>query len=270
MTKISFCIALVAMSGAAEAGITVKSVDDRGAASVISIEGNRLRIDDARQVLIYDGDKKELINADPRKHTYSSGNENDMKRMGADMKKQMEASQAEMRKQMASMPPEQRKQMEEAQKQMQQSAGSSVGGKAGRPTHASAREPVKYEPLGEKKQIAGHSCDLYRVVRGHGSTEKACFIPWGEGVVKKDELKVFDNFADFMGVMTESMGGSREDSRGGWSRELRDAPGLPALIVGASGKTTMQLKSIERGPIGTDKFSPPTGYQKSSKGMFGQ
>ena len=129
---------------------------------------------------------------------------------------------------------------------------------------------MKYEPLGEKKRVAGHSCDLYRVVRGHGSTEKACLIPWSAGAVKKDELKVFDSLAEFMSVMTESMGGSRGDARNEWTRQLLEAPGLPALVTDASGKTEMQLESIVRGSIDADKFSPPAGYKKSSKGVFGE
>jgi hypothetical protein len=178
----------------------------------------------------------------------------------------MEAAQAQLRKQMESMPPEQRKQMEEVQKQMERSAGSS--GKPGRSARSS--EPVKYEPLGQKKQIAGHSCELYRIVRGAGGTEKACLIPWSAGAVKKDELKVFDSLGNFMAVMTESMGASPGEARNEWTTHLREAPGLPALITDAAGKPTMQLESIERGAIDANKFRPPAGYKKSSKGMFGE
>jgi hypothetical protein len=83
-------IALAAMSGAVQAGITVKSVDGSGETSVISIDGNRLRIDGDEQVLVYDGDNKELMTADPRNHTYSTANENDLKQMGAELKKRMD------------------------------------------------------------------------------------------------------------------------------------------------------------------------------------
>jgi Domain of unknown function (DUF4412) len=259
-------MAVLAMSAASQAGITIKSVDGQGETSTILVDGNRLRIE-GKQVLIFDGDKKELITVDPEKRAYSIGTESDMKKMGADVKNQMEGAQVEMRKQMATMPPEQRKQMEEAMKQM----GQSGGGKSGRPPKNGAPEKVTYEPLGEKKQVAGQSCDLYRVVRGgHGGTEQTCFIPWSSGTVKKDELKAFDGFAKFMAVLTESMGGSSDEAKGQWSRELRDAPGLPALILGAPGKTKMKLTSIERGPIDADKFSPPAGYRKSSKPMWGE
>ncbi len=101
-----------------------------------------------------------------------------------------------------------------------------------------------------KKRIAGFTCDLYRVVTQRGSSE-TCYIPWGTGVVTKDDLHAFQLLDDMLSIL------SGDGAVQGWAR-LLDAPGFPAWSADASGREWHVVESIERAAIATSESTIET------------
>lgn len=251
-------IAVLFLVPAAYSGVSA-TIAEKQRTNTFFTEGNRLRIEEGKRILIFDGDSKRLITIDPAKHTYGVSTEADMKALGAKYRGQMEAAEAEMRKAMEKMPPEQRKQMQE----MLSRSGNQTG---------QAMEPPKvqtrYEPTGAKRTVAGHSCQMYRVVENE-SPEEQCLLPWSAGVIKKDELEVFNSLARFMSEVYVGMGREvPKEVREGVLGDLARAPGAPLLRL-RDGEVVSEVKKLERGPVAGDKFAVPAGYTKTGQADLG-
>lgn len=250
-------IAVFALAFAARAGLTVQ-MQQEGRLQTIATEGNRMRIDNAdneARILIFDGDKKVLITIDPQKRTYAEITEADVRKAGERMRQQMEKMRAEAEKQIASLPPEQRKQME----QMLQR------GVNGMPI-ADFPE-AKYQPTGQRKTIAGIACQVYRVTREGLYTHEECLIPWGSQL-KKEDLKAFESFSDFMSLAFSGKEHAR--FRQGFE-EIMPAPGFPVQIVdvGEGRQVQEELKRLSRGGVPAEMFKTPAGFTKVSADEMG-
>lgn len=253
------CCALLA-AGAATAGVTVQMLD-HGKLQTIQIDGNKMRVDDWEgrgRVLTFDGDAKILRIFDTKSRSYGESNSADMRQQGEKFKKQMAEARASMEKEMASLPPEQRKAMEEMMR------------KTGGGSQPQVKQPEKkYQPTGEKKTIAGQRCEVYRVIEGGDSDEEQCLVPWSAGLVKKDDLKVLESFADFWGEALSGMGISRQEMHMQFDA-MRSAPGFPAQTADLSdGKRQVrsEIKSVSRASISADKFLVPPGYKKAGSAI---
>src|SRR5262245_53726568 len=95
--RILFAVFLV--PAAAYSGVSA-TIAEKQRTSTLFVEGSRLRMEDGKRILIFDGDAKRLVTIDPAKHTYGVSTEADMKALGAKYRPQMEAAEAEMRKRM--------------------------------------------------------------------------------------------------------------------------------------------------------------------------
>jgi hypothetical protein len=253
------CSPLLA-AGAATAGVTVQMLD-HGKLQTFQVEGNKMRIDDWEgrgRTLTFDGDAKILRIFDTRSRTYGESNAADMRQQGEKLKQQMAQAKASMEKEMASLPPEQRKAMEEMMRKM--GGGSQAEEK---------QAERKYKPTGEKKGIAGQRCEVYRVIEGKSSDEEQCIVPWSAGVLKKDDLKALESFADFWGEAVSGMGVTRQQMRMQFDA-MRSAPGFPAQTVDLSdGRRQVQseMKSLARAGIPAEKFLVPPGYKKAGSAI---
>jgi len=249
------CSPLLA-AGAAAAGVTVQMLE-HGKLQTVQIDGNKMRVDDWEgrgRALTFDGDAKILRIFDSKSRTYGESNSADMRQQGEKFKQQMSQARASMEKEMASLPPEQRKAMEEMMRKT---------GDGSQPEEKQAEK--KYRPTGEKKAIAGQRCEVYRVIEGGNSDEEQCIIPWSAGVVKKDDLKALESFADFWGEVVSGMGMTRQELHMQFEA-LRSAPGFPAQTaeLQSDGRRDVrnEIKSISRASIAADKFLVPPGYKK--------
>ena len=249
---------LLLVPAAAYAGVSA-TIAEKQRTNTLFVEGNRLRIEEGKRILIFDGDAKQLITIDPAKHTYGVSTEADMKALGARYRPQMEAAEAQMRKQMEKMPPEQRKQMEEMLRRSGLQSGQST---------EPAKVETRYEPTGAKRTVAGHSCQMYRVVENE-SPEEQCLLPWSAGVIKKDDLEVFNSFGRFMSQVYVGMGREvPKEVREGMLGDLARAPGAPLLRL-RDGEVVSEVKKLERGTISADKFAVPAGYTKTGQADLG-
>jgi len=249
---------LLLVPAAAHSGVSA-TIAEKQRTSTLFVEGSRLRIEDGNRILIFDGDAKRLVTIDPAKHTYGVSTEADMKAMGAKYRPQMEAAEAEMRKRMEKMTPEQRKQMEELLRKS--------GFQGGQPTEP-AKVETRYEPTGAKRTVAGHACQMYRVTQGE-SPEEQCLLPWSAGVVKKEDLEVFNSFGRFMSQIYVGMGRELpKEVREGVLGDLAHAPGAPLLRL-RDGEVVSEVKKLERGTISADKFAVPAGYTKMGQADLG-
>ena len=257
----TFAIASVVLFAASPAFAGLTLVMERGSThSTLYIEGNKIRMEDdnpgnKNHVMIFDGDAKLLTVVDASRKTYFQSSEADMKAVGVRMQDGMAKAKQQMQAAMANMTPEQRQQMEAM---MAQHA----------PQHAASPEKpqTKFEPTGQKKTMAGYSCEGYREIRGAKSQSEGCYIPWSSGAVSKDDLKPLVAFEEFFAGMLSP--GSR--SRGHVTEGIGNAPGFPGLRskIDSDGKRGEEEKlvSLTRGSVAADKFLPPAGYSKSVKG----
>ncbi len=178
--RVLFAILLL-VPAAAYSGVSATIADEKQRTSTWFVEGNRFRIEDSKQILIFDGDAKQLIIIDPAKHTYGVSTEDDMYALGAKYRPQMEAADAEMRKDLEKRqekwPPEQRKRMEEALRGFQSGQSTEPG-----------KVEARYEPTGANRTVAGHSCQMYRVVKIESPEDLAMAARW-RGVHRGEEAR---------------------------------------------------------------------------------
>ena len=219
------------------------------------IDGNKIRFEEPDEVLIFDGEAKQLITLNTAKKTYGLTTQQEMREAG----ERLRASIKKLKEHTSNLTPTERKQLEEALAAVGGSDESKSGGESAR---KSVRPPESWKPLGEARSVAGFSCQMYARRQGK-VTDKQCLIPWGVGVVRRADLAVLQKFAEFY---TEPLGGMRDDLKEAGKQmmaEFTDAPGFAALIERENGEVTSELKGLERTDIPSDKFSVPAGYTKT-------
>jgi hypothetical protein len=197
--------------------------------------------------VILDASLRKMMVIDPDQRSYHEMTEADMRQMKA----RMDAMKAQMQERMKNMPPEQRKMMEQM-----------MGGKAAGAMASGNAPVVRYEALGQKKTVAGHACEMYKVLVGDMMTSHTCFAPWSSGIVSKADVESFKALAAELKKMFDvtGMGGNQD-----WSK----IPGVPVeeTHFGLDGKTvewTNTLKSTQRGSVPADTFTVPAGYKKEA------
>lgn len=223
----------------ARAGVTV-TMERKGERTVITLEGNKARVEHQGQgepsATIFDGDQRKLLIVNHAERSYAEMTEGDFKAMAEQMKQAL-----------ASAPPGERA-------QMQSFAGK--GAKLGE---------TKYQPLGRSEKVAGHTCTWYRQKRGGQPEGEGCYIPWSAGVLTQKDFAPFVRMSEMASSMTEAMGvGGPQDI----AREIREAPGFPAIDVEVSPDGTREeerLVKVERGAAPAERFRPPAGYHKASR-----
>jgi hypothetical protein len=241
----------------ARAGVTF-TMEGENHKSTIRIEGPRLRIEDVQgkedsqgkkgpRIMIFNGTTRTLTLIDPGDRTYSELHEADLRQMESQVADQME-------KAIAKMPPEQQAKMRE----MMTARGIGAAKSA---TPAKKRD-VTYLATGGKEQIAGHTCQSYRVVIDGTAHGEICAVPWSAGMVSRSDLDAFVKFGAFA---SRDFGGGAP----AFDDMVSKAPGFPVLQsrLDASGNKTPgeRLTSFKRAAIPADQFLPPADYTKVTK-----
>ena len=229
-------LAILAAVAPATAGVTLVMEESGKPPSTLSFEGNKLRIEDEAQVVIFDGDAKSLVSLDPAGKSYGMVTEAEARELGAQERERQEQRRAQMESALAALPPERQ---QELRAMMKRGEGK-----------------LRIVPLGKKNTAIGLRCDEYRIYVDDEPDEEGCFIPWSAETIRREELEVFERFGDFMRLMT----GLEIGSAGRMSRY----PGLPAVNrdLTVEDGTTERLKSLTRGTIPPEKFTVPADYRR--------
>lgn len=247
-----FLLTSTAVPASASAGVVIQ-LEQPGGVTTLTAQGKKLRIErqgPQAHVVIFDGDKQEMYELDPAKHTYAVITQADAKDLAA----QIDAM-------LAKLPPEQRAKAEAAMKD--------------RRAQAEGLADIKYEPTGKRDVVAGYPCDQYRVVRGNGHNEEACFIPWGPKTVTKQDLGALVDFAKFMDRFMSAATGVRQGGSGiNVADQIDRAPGFPGIVERQTGDEkkpmdTERLLSLAHTTVGPNEFAVPAGYSKVEKPKLG-
>lgn len=231
---------------AARAGVTITydTRDDAGNPGIATMvfQGDRIRIEGVKQrentgTAIIDAAAQKMIMIDSAKRKYHELTAADMKMMQERM--------AQARAMMQNLPPEQRKRIEQMM----------PGGNG---------PAVKYEPLGQKKTVAGYACETYRVSVGEQALSESCMASWTSGILSKAEVERLKQLAAKMKDVFEITK----------QMDFSKVPGIPVeeIHLAADGKTrtyTRTLKSITRGDVPASAFEAPAGFTKKSIPMMG-
>ena len=205
-------------------------------------------------LLIFRGDRNEMLVADNERLEYYVIDEQTMNQMAT----QISDAMTQMEEMLKSMPPEQRAMAEQMMKQ--QMPGLQPAPEA----------PSTLQKTGKSDTINGYDCDYYEVLRQGRKTRDMCVAEWGDiegGREAADAMigmgkffeRMHDAFAkaagtDFMGKQQEVFAHMRE--LGGYPVYARDYDDTGAL-EGESTLTSSHSESIDAA-----KFDPPEGYRR--------
>jgi hypothetical protein len=205
-------------------------------------------------LLIFRGDRKEMIVADNERLEYFVIGEQTMNRMAA----QMSDAMKQMEEMLQQMSPEERAM---AKQMMQQQMPG---------LQQAPEEPSTLNKTGERDTINGFDCEYYEVLKAGRKTRDMCVAAWGDiagGAEAMDAMVGMGKFfqrmheafsqssgVELMGRQHEIFGHMRE--LGGYPVYARDYDETGAL----EGEAT--LTSGEAGPVDPAMFAVPEGYRR--------
>jgi hypothetical protein len=221
--------------------------------SLLRIEINSISSEEDG-LLIFRGDRDELIVADNEHLEYFVIDERTMEQMA----RQMSDTKKEMQAMLESMPPEERA---EAEQLMQEQMPG---------LQAPPESPSTLRKTGESDTINGYNCVYYEVLQDGRKTRDMCVAAWGDiegGDEAVDAMLAMGRFfqrmhdafsessgTDFMGEQQEVFAQMRE--LGGYPVYARDYDELGAL----EGEST--LESSRSKSIDAAMFAVPEGYRR--------
>jgi hypothetical protein len=205
-------------------------------------------------LVIYRGDRNEMIMADNERLEYYVIDQQTLNQMAA----QVSDAMKQMEEMLASLPPEQRAMAEQMMKQRM-------------PGLQPAQEaPSTLRKTGESETINGYDCEFYEVLRQGRKTRDMCVAQWDDiegGREAADAMirmgKFFESMhdafseaagSDFMGKQKEVFAHMKE--LGGYPVYARDYDDTGTL-EGESTLTSSRSESIDAA-----MFEPPEGYRK--------
>jgi hypothetical protein len=249
MTNLRASVLAIAMlaPAAARAGVTItydtKDQAGKAGTAIMVFQGDRLRIEGGTQrehtgAAIIDAAARKMLMIDTSKREYHELTAADFK--------QMQERMAQARAMMANMPPEARKRME----QMMPGGGAGL--------------VPKYDPMGQKKTVAGYACEMYRVSMGEQVISESCIAPWTANIFTKAEVQ---HLKDMAAQMKELFDFSKQ-------MDFSKVPGIPVeeYHLGPDGKTrtyTRTLKTVTRADVPASMFEVPAGFTKRANPMMG-
>jgi hypothetical protein len=116
---------------------------------------------------------------------------------------------------------------------------------------------AKLEALGKKEEIAGHSCDYYRISDGTRNTD-VC-LATGLGTFRGGSSL-------FAGPPGPRSGGGAPS----WAREVLAKGAFPLKVVDGNGKVLWEVTAVERKTLEAELFVVPANFQRMAMPSFGR
>jgi len=223
-------------------------------------EGVLLRIEidsvssDEDGLVIYRGDRKEMIAADTERLEYYVIDEQAMNQMAG----QFSDAMKEMQEQLKSMPPEQRAMAEQMMKQRMPGL---------RPAQES---PSTLRKTGESDTINGYDCEFYEVLKQGRKTRDMCVAKWSDIEGGREAADAMIGLGQFFESMREAFSKAAGSDFMGEQREIfahmRELGGYPVYSRDYDDAGTLEressLKSSRSETIDAAQFEPPEGYRR--------
>ena len=261
-TGFSICLVLVFLSPAAPAlaGVVYEiEVTDHAKTETheMSAQGKRLLMGlptDAQGVgseVVYNGDERHLMILDHEKKSYLVFDQA--------MIDQISGITQQMKQMLESVPESQRGAIEEMMKQKmpQQGAQSSLA-------------KLTAEKTSDKAEKAGYPCVKYILKRDGVKTSEVWVTDWSNVEGGKEIMGVFEDMADFVHEMMESISSGLGSMAGqldqGFLGVLSEIDGFPVVTLqfadDGSVETESTLRSATERKLDPASFEPPSGYKR--------
>ena len=252
--------AMVLLAGPAWAGVTLvmeRSEHGQTHPILIQLDATHARFETTGggqepRVLLFDAPTKTIRVLDPGKKAYFEINSESAKRIRDHLQGVSPEVRAMIAERLKSLPPRQRAQAEAVLAQQ----GGGAEGAATAP-----QRDLQFVATGEKKEVNGLACAVYRVSDAGKPYEEDCIAAWGAPGLSQDDLTAMKKLAEAFSDGT---------ARGGMDalQEITRYPGVPIqrARLGADGQveTVDTVKSIRRGALSPAVFAVPAGYQRQA------
>jgi hypothetical protein len=229
----------------------------------IWIDGPRLRLESGERgnAMIFRADQGVLWTLDPETRTYLHFDRETGKAIG----EKVAAARREMEARMAQLPPEQRAMME---KMMSGQMPAALGTQTTEP-----QRPLKTQDTGKTRNIDGKSCRVFALTRAGETQGDVCLAEWKTAGVKRNELAVFGEMAEFMRENLGQLGGAPAAMLAQQPYEIfGELGGFPLETRKLrNGEVTSQTRfvAIENSSPHRNLFQPPPGYTRRNAGPLG-
>lgn len=227
------------------------------------VAGNKLRLEVAAQgdVVVFDGERQNLVIIDANDKSYMVLDRAKMKRLSREVSGAMSDMRKQLDERMKGMTPEQRAMVEQMMKARMPGMAPPSEDEPPPPP------PVKIRKQGEEKKIDAHRCVRYDLIRGEAKVSEAWLTTWKSAGVSSDTFEVFRELGRFFEELTASLGSNpmlRQQLEGQEIFEsLARLEGFPMLIRGfENGRPTDETRivSIERIDATAASFTAPAGF----------
>lgn len=224
-----------------------------------TIDGNFLRLDTEFEEgdtpnasVIFQGDRQILLALDHSRQEVIQFDREALKQVGD----QVSLAMKEMEKQMAGLPPEQRKMMEEMMK-----------GKLPTTAPTTPGPSLKVKRTSEQGTTNGYPWTKYEVFRDGEKVREHLVAEWSEMEMGDETLDVFEDMAQFMRELTDSMGGLMPMENP--FEEVSRLNGFPVVSRDFKGERVTSeatLQAVSVVDVDPQEFKAPAGYKKTDMG----
>lgn len=229
---------LVGLAGPAQAGTRLEFETREGNATgrvTVAVQEGRVRIDQGGGAwMLYDSGKNSVSLVEPQRRSYVELTREELRRYG----QQLGAARKLLDEQLPGLLPEQRAAIEKM-----------MGG-------AARREPLLFQPTGQKRKVSGYPCSMGRLVRRSEVQEEACIAaPADIGMPKTDYASVRS--------MYQLMHEMQELGAPGILPDLSEIDGIPIEVRNPSGDL-QRIRKASNEKLPAENFAMPAGYAREN------
>jgi len=222
------------------------AVEGRSLAMIFRSQGNQ------EDMVIFLGDRREMIVVDHARKSYMVMDAQTMQRMAAHIKQTMDQARAKMQQTLQGVPQAQRALLEKKMKeQMPGQLSQSV-----------------IHKVGDRADMHGYPCVLFEVVRNGRKIREVWVTDWSNIEGGRELRPVFNEMSDFFRTLTESMPPAGENPsvlHENIFASIQELGGFPVASRDYAADGTIEsesaLRSSEQKQIDPAAFKPPAGYK---------
>lgn len=246
-SAITLLLAAVATAGADTTIKTSSSFGGQTSTDTVYIKDGKMRVDSGREggFMIFDSNAGTITAVHSSEQSYTVMTEENLRAMGDAVSQAMR----QMEQQLAQLPPQQR---EQVRRMMEQQMGAMMGGG----DRAPETEIVR---TGESRNVAGHECEVVRMMAGGQSKGTACVTDFADLGMPSEDRETILSLVEFSQSLMEQFGDLVPAHMSAMASN-----GYPIEYETQMGNTriTGRLESVDTDSLSSELFQVPAGYSE--------